>query len=160
MRPILAALVVPATIAILGCSSPNTAPVGTPTGFPDVSFKAPKKEVMNQVLKMSLGKGYQIKSNTEFSLTVGKLDTSFAAALLGGSRYDSTPEVRIQFTFVENQETVRVTSTAALVTNPGSGFERPTQFLAESKIYGQIQSALLELKQKVESSPAQSSLPR
>ena len=41
-----------------------------------------------------------------------------------GSRYDSTPNARITYTFAVGTDTIRIVADLAIITNPGSAFER------------------------------------
>ena len=45
-----------------------------------------------------LADGFQIKQINDYSAVFGKLDRSISGALLSGSKYDSTPEVRVLLT--------------------------------------------------------------
>lgn len=53
------------------------------------------------------------------------VDNPFAQMFLG-SQYDATPNARITYNLIKTKGAVRVIADCAVITNPGSGFERKT----------------------------------
>ena len=70
-----------------------------------------------------LAKGYQVKNITDHMAVYRKMSSAGMAMLLG-SRYDPIPEDRVSCTILESDGGVRIVATVAVVTNPGSAFER------------------------------------
>ncbi len=100
-------------------------PLQTPSGRPEVTISGvTKKQVLDLLVTEMLANGVQVKQVNEYGAVFGKPDDSFTGALLFGSRYDSTPEMRLTFNVVELSDAIRVFCNAAMVTNPGSAFER------------------------------------
>lgn len=135
-------------ITALACTPPQ--PLATPSGRADVTFAAPKSDVVNSIISMAVDRGYQLKKSENNLIVLGKLDDSMTAAMLFGSRYDSTPEKRITVTIIELDGKCRVMAQFAIVTNPGSAFERITILSKGSKADHEFQAALEQLKVKLE----------
>jgi hypothetical protein len=74
---------------------------------------------------------------------------NFGAALLLGSKYDSTSAERIVFTFAPMGDSVRVVAASMFVTNPGSAFEQITPVNAGEGV-DKTQATLQEIKQSLE----------
>ena len=62
-------------------------------------------------------------------------------SIVAGSRYDAIPKYRLTFSLIVGAGSIRVLGTQALVTNPGSGFERQTALDAKKHRRG-MQSLL------------------
>lgn len=144
------------TIAIsallVACAAPPQ-PLATASGNPEVLLRGVDRQVVMDALVAELAaSGATIRSNTTNQLVVGKrLENNFAAQFFFGSRYDSVPEARITYTVAPLPTGhVRVFGRAAVVTNPGSGFERVNDVTAgEGK---QIQAMLERMKASIEGS--------
>lgn len=131
-----------------GCAQAPIQPLGTPSGRPEVLITgATKKEIVDTLVGEVLATGMQLKRMDEYSAVFGKRDESFGAALLFGSRYDSTPEMRVTFNFVDVPGGVRVYCTGAMVTNPGSSFERVNDATAANG--KEIQAMLERLRSRL-----------
>ena len=134
-----------AILLVGGCET--APPLQTPSQRPEVTISgATKKEILDLVVDNMLADGYQIKRMNDYSAVFGKLDRSFSGALLSGSKYDSTPEVRVTWNMVETGNAIRVFCNVAVVTNPGSGFERVTD-VTGGKFAHEIQAMLERLKE-------------
>ena len=129
----------------------------TPSGRPEITISgATKKQVLDLLVAEMLASGAQIKQVNEYGAVFGKRDDSFAGALLFGSRYDSTPEMRITFNVVETPGATRVFCNAAMVTNPGSAFERVTD-VTGGKTANDVQAMLERLRARLEPPAARTS---
>jgi len=106
-----------------------------------------KKQVLDRIVSAKLSKGMQIKSSDDYGVVVAKKDESLAGALLYGSQYDGTPEMRVRYSVIEQDSGVKVFSRAEMVTNPGSGYERTND--ATAQYFDQMQSELEDLQQKM-----------
>lgn len=125
-------------------------PLQTPSGRPEVVISgATKKQVLDLLVAEMLANGAQVKQVHEYGAVFGKRDDSFTGALLFGSRYDSTPEMRLTFNVVEASGAVRVFCNAAMVTNPGSAFERVSD-VTGGKTANDIQAMLERLKTRLQ----------
>lgn len=110
---------------IAGCA--HMRPLSTPSGKPEVTVKnSTKKEVVDAIVNMMVGAGFEIKDISDYHAVFGKLSNSLGDALLYGSNYDSTPEYRVKYSFTETEMGVRVLAAITVITNPGSAFERAT----------------------------------
>lgn len=114
-----------ATLLLTGCAAPKP-PLNTPSGNPEILIpNVTRKQAADALVGWLSSVGMTIRLINEYQLVVGqRADNDTMAKLLYGSKYDTVPEYRLSFTFVEEQRGVKVYSRAAIVTNPGSGFER------------------------------------
>jgi len=71
--------------------------------------------------------GFRITKDTSYELTFDKPVENIAVAVLMGSKYDSQPNARVSYTFAQVNDTTRVVADVAIITNPGSAFERLMQ---------------------------------
>lgn len=142
------------TLLLVGCAAPPP-PLSTSSGRPEVFLAATtKKQVMDRIVSAGLGRGLQIKSSNDYGVVLAKKAEGVAAAFLYGSRYDSTPELRVHFNLVDMNGGVQVYARGEIVTNPGSGFERVNDLTQSS---GQdLQSMLMDLQRAVGSAPTSS----
>lgn len=133
------------SILISACAAP-TQRLQTVSGNPEIVIPDVKiKQVIDQIVFRKLEKGMQIKNVNDYGVTVSKrIDDSFMASFLYGSRYDSNPEARITYNVVEQGTSVKVFSRIEIITNPGSGFEKSSDATASLAI--QMQSELDQLK--------------
>lgn len=131
---------------LFGCAT--TKPLHTPTGRPEVTVRsASRKEVVDMLTSSMINAGYSVRNITDYTAEYSKrLSDSVGAQVLFGSRYDSVPEARAHFDVLENQQGVRVVGTLRLITNPGSAFERVTDFSRSSKDAQSYQQMLEQIK--------------
>lgn len=102
-------------------------PLGTASGKPEVILPhLNRQQARDHLVNDMIGNGYELKRSDEYALVFGKRTNSAAAAMLFGSRYDSTPEERVIVNTLDTQGGVRLIFTLQIVTNPGSAFERVT----------------------------------
>ncbi len=132
-----------ATVAVAsGCATPQPRHP-TVSGNPEVVIQGvSRKQVIDAIVEAELNKGMQLRSVNEYGVVVArKIDGSFMASLLYGSRYDSIPEARIHYNVVEvGSSSVKLFSRLDMVTNPGSGFERTSD--ATSSVASDLQLKL------------------
>ena len=150
----VAIAVVALTLLLVGCATPPP-PLSTSSGRPEVFLaETTKKQVMDRIVSAGLGRGLQIKTSNEYGVVLAKKAEGVAAAFLYGSRYDSTPELRVHFNMVDMNGGVQVYARGEIVTNPGSGFERVNDLTQSS---GQdLQSMLMDLQRAVGNAPVAS----
>lgn len=114
-----------ALVCLLAVSCAPVKPLATPSGRPEVTITgATKKQILDVLVENLVGQGMELRRLDDYTAVFGKRDSSFGSAVLFGSRYDSTPEMRVTFTLVDVAGAVRVYCNAAMVTNPGSAHER------------------------------------
>jgi len=128
------------SLVLFGCATTQT--LKTPSGKPEFTFyKVQRKELANAILNRMITKGYSVKQVTDYTIVMRKAETGILTGALFGSRYDSTPERRITFTFVEVDSGIRTIIADQIVTNPGSAFEKITE-MDGGKASGQEQDFL------------------
>jgi hypothetical protein len=134
--------------ALAGCQTDAQAPM-TASGKPEVTIKAPTTAIKARLLSLAMDRRFSVTKDTEYLLQIEKPTENIGAAILLGSKYDSTPAERIVFTFAPVGDSVRVVAASMFVTNPGSGFEQITPVNAGEGI-NQTQAGLQEIKQSLE----------
>lgn len=100
----------------------------TASGRPEVTIANTTPEKIKPVLVSEMANaGYRISKDTPYELAFDKPVQNLAMAALLGSEYDSQPNARITYTFAQIGKDTRVIGDVAVITNPGSAFERRTE---------------------------------
>lgn len=105
-------------------------------------------KVKEAVAALMVSRGYQIQRDTDFVMDFATNTQNFMATLLLSSRYDSRVETRVSVTFIGDNPT-QVTWRAALITNPGSAFERPTD-ITNNPEGDNVQTQFVAIKTQLE----------
>ena len=142
------AAVVLLCLGVVSCAPPVTHQ--TASGRPEVTIATTNVDaVKGALISVMINGGYSITRESHYLLAFDRpVDNVLAAALLG-SQYDSTPNARISYTVARIQSGIRVVADLAIVTNPGSAFERHTNMNANQDSLG-VQKLLLQIKSQVE----------
>lgn len=144
-RAFLSAAVV-MTAAMLSACSTTSGPRLAPER--QLTIAAPKMKVKEAVAALMVSRGYQIQRDTDFVMDFATNTQNFMATLLLSSRYDSRVETRVSVTFIGDNPT-QVTWRAALITNPGSAFERPTD-ITNNPEGDNVQTQFVAIKTQLE----------
>ena len=122
----------------------------TASGRPEVTIATTNVgAVKGALISEMVNRGYSITRESDFLVGFDRpIDNVWAAALLG-SRYDSTPNARVSYTIARIQDAIRVVADLAIITNPGSAFERQTDMNA-NKDSRMIQGLMDRVKSNVE----------
>lgn len=112
------------TVAVLAaCATPVHH--NTPSGKIEVMFAGFAPAVVKPAIAAQMiNRGYNITRDTEYLMVFDKPITNGMAAALLGSRYDGTPNARVSVTMLYADGDTRVIGDLAVITNPGSAFER------------------------------------
>lgn len=124
--PVISALVL--AFVLNGCAS---APVrlATPSGLPEIAISGvTKKQIVDFVVGDKLAAGFEIRSVDDYSLVIARDIDDFSARALYGSDFDRTPEARITYNLVDNNDGVKIFVRSEMVTNPQSRFESVRDF--------------------------------
>ena len=99
----------------------------TASGKPEVTIMTTEiSAVKGLLVSEMLNRGYSITSESGNLVAFDRpVDNAFAAALLG-SQYDRTPNARVTYSIAPLGSSTRVIADLAIITNPGSAFERRT----------------------------------
>lgn len=111
--------------------------------------EATKAALVNEMVNH----GYRITKDTPFETAFDRPTDNIAAAVLLGSKYDAQPNARVSYFITPTPPTVRVVADIAIITNPGSGFERRTEMNA-SQDSVQLQALLDQIKVLLETPAA------
>jgi hypothetical protein len=99
----------------------------TASGHPEVTVQnVAADKVKAALVNKMLNKGYRITRDTQFELAYDKPVENVMASVLLGSKYDSQPNARVAYSIAQVGKDVRVVADLAVITNPGSAFERRT----------------------------------
>ena len=132
----------------MGCADQVTHQ--TPSGKPEVTIAG---RVGDQARALIAGRmvdaGYNMRSGSDSMLVFDKPNSTVMAAVLFGSRYAGTPNARITYTVIEAGAVTRVVASLAMITNPGSAFERASPMDASPDSQG-VQNLLFEIKRTLE----------
>ena len=147
MRIILSGILL---LFLVGC---QTQANQTPAKPLDYVVNAEKVKTKEAIIATFLSNGYQISKDSEFQLALDRpAENDFAAQLLLGSDFNRVPNARVIMTFLSDNPT-KVNARMQVVTNPGSGFEKPldvsNNHKGREKIFGYMQ----QVKSLVEKEP-------
>lgn len=132
--------------ALGGCGSVDH---HTASGKVEATIAAPLEAVKAAVINAMVNQRYRISKDTAFELAFDKPTDNLLAAAFLGSRYDSTPNTRISYFLAPTPPSVRVVADFAIITNPGSSYERRTDF-NRSEDTAQVQALLDGVKAQLE----------
>lgn len=115
-------------IPLAGCATPVQHP--TPSGKPEVIInKTNVKTVRNKVSEFMINYGYRPVRSDDMTAVFDKIiNDGGMINLMMGSQYDMNPAARVTYTFLEQGKAVRVIADIAVITNPGSGYERRNDY--------------------------------
>lgn len=137
---------------LAGCAT-TLSPINTASGKPEITIcKTTKEELMDFVVERTLTGGGLVRKADNYQVVVGApIDDNLIASILLGSKYDTTPEGRLVWTFVKKgEDCVYISVNCQIVTNPGSAFER-VRDISKGGDAHEIQKGLEEMKIKIES---------
>ena len=148
MRIVKSFVLVLLIFMILSCA---TTPLRTASGRPEVSINGVTREdVSNALINEMVNAGFTLYQADEYKLCFKKKEKNILVNVFFGSRFNPITEFRIIFNLIEFPNYVRVIATSALiVTNPGSAFERENEVMG-GKVASQLQEILEKIKQKLE----------
>jgi PDZ domain len=136
-------------LVLTGCATPM--PLATPTGKPEVTIQGAKiEDVKNILTSVAMDWGYTVKNVTDYVAVYEKPNTNALSNALMASQYDPNTMWRLTYSLANLGSAVRVVTNIALVTNPGSAFERLTDFSSGGEGSQQFQTMLLEVKRRME----------
>jgi hypothetical protein len=142
------AVLILAVVLLSGCATVQ--PIHTQSGRPEVTICGVSKNEVMEKFVASLSTGtFTVRSTSNFQVVVGRPVNNPLAIALYGSRYDSTPEARVIFTFSEVSGCTLVSARLLIVTNPGSAFERVMD-ISQGKDAHELQLELEKLKSTIE----------
>jgi hypothetical protein len=110
--------------SLSGCAAPVQH--NTPSGKVEAVMPATTDQVKSALVSMMVNTGYNISKDTPYLIAFDKPSDNIMASVLLGSKYDATPNVRVTFMFAPQGLATRVIADFAIITNPGSAFERIT----------------------------------
>jgi len=121
----------------------------TPSGRPEVTIKAPAKDVKTVFVGTLTNLRYSLKKDSDFQIVMEKPIDNAMVNVLMSSQYDPTVEARITATFLEIGPETRVTTELGVIRNGGSAFEASTDVSNSNDSRG-VQALLQEIKAGLE----------
>lgn len=132
----------------------------TRSGKPEVTIPgATAERVKVELVDAMTTAGFSITRSNDYQLVFDRPTEGVMVALLLGSQYDAIPNARVSFTITELNRSVRVVADIKMVTNPGSAFERLTDW-NKSKDAVDVQKALHLLQENLAQSASESAAVR
>jgi hypothetical protein len=114
------------------------------------TFNAGRQITKESIVAVYLGRGFQIVRDSDLQLVMDRpANDSFTAQLLFGSRWNGVPNSRMSLTFLGDNPT-QVNAQLAIVTNPGSGFERVMDITNNASMRQQLQIGMAQAKSQAE----------
>lgn len=111
----------------------------------DLSENVKKKDAIDFILNDLIVREFSVVTVNDYQIIVKKDATDFATRVLYGSHFNSVPENRVEFTFANVGDGVRIMACAKIITNPNSAYEKSS--IREDK---SIQNLLDSYKQALE----------
>ena len=107
-----------------GCASTDLGTAsGRPEAFAEGVSRASTIMAFNEAM---INRGYTIVAESASRVVYEKAADNFAAQLLFGSQYNTVPNLRVTMNYLQVSGGTRVIADLAVITNPGSGFAKPT----------------------------------
>jgi hypothetical protein len=151
MRLLFRAAIGAALTLLTACATPTRNE--TPSGKVEATFRnVAVDKAKSALVNMMINRGYRITKDTPYELSFDKPVENLAAQVLLGSKYDSQPNARIAYYLAVNGSDVRVVADLAIITNPGSAFERRTD-VNNGADAPAIQAALNDLASSLDTPP-------
>jgi hypothetical protein len=143
--------VLAAALILGGCGTPVTHATGS--GKVEVGINGATPEIVKPgLVNKMVNYGYRITKDTPYEIAFDRPTDNLAASILLGSKYDAQPNARVSYFITATPPTVRVVADIAIITNPGSSFERRTE-MNNSQDSVQVQALLDDLKMSLETPP-------
>ena len=119
----------------------------TASGKPEVTIHTENvSSVKESVVSRMINRGYNLIRDTDYQMVFDRPIDNVWAAAFWGSRYDGIPNARITYTFAVGTDTVRVVADLAIITNPGSAFERRSLEMNDAEVSLEFQAMLNQLR--------------
>jgi hypothetical protein len=113
--------IVVAASLLVGCASYSPEP-----GSPQVIIHAPENTVKNYLVNDLVNKKWNPVGDSQFTVTLDKAG-GFWQNVFFGSQWNPQTVTRMMLTFIDTGDGVRVIYHAAIVSNPGSGFQQQNE---------------------------------
>lgn len=110
------------------------------------SYEHGNTEVKTAIVETFIQRGYTINRDTQFLLVMDRAARgNVSASLVYGSDWNSVPNARVSFAITGDNPTT-ATASMSVVTNPGTGFERPIDLTANEDARTQIRDAMVGVR--------------
>ncbi|WP_299941174.1 hypothetical protein [uncultured Nitratireductor sp.] len=107
-------------VLMAGCQTTSNEPLPSNS----FTFNSSKQVAKEAIVSTYMSRGFNIVRDSDLQLVMDRpASDNFGAQLLFGSNWNSVPNARITATLLGDNPT-KVTVQQAVVTNPGTGFER------------------------------------
>jgi hypothetical protein len=133
---------------LVGCATPVTH--HTQSGRVEVTINGVKKSAVKETLINDMVNRRYTVTRADDTLVVFErpVENVMAAALLG-SQFNAVPVTRCTYNLIQNGKDVRVIGDFAVITNPGSAFERRTDMNSHPETV-LMQDFMEQMKSKLE----------
>lgn len=146
-----------AGLFLSGCATPEARLTTTASGNPEVFIKTTNVgAIKSAIIGDLVNFGYSIESDTEYSLSLSRALTpgeDFGASLATGNAYSTNRRVST-YTFVKQEEGIRVIANTGWRAQMPGGQVRTTPLEANNTIYNTFQTQLSKIKVELEKTSA------
>ncbi|WP_147282493.1 hypothetical protein [Microvirga subterranea] len=133
-------------LVLSGC---QTVQHQTASGRPEITVARPAADVKSAWAGYLVNRGYTITKDTDLQVVGEIVPNNAMAHMFFGSRYDGVPKARLTATYLSIGGGTRMVVDPAIVTNPGSAFERVTPLNNHPDTAG-IQQTMNDLKEALD----------
>ncbi len=150
MRPKLFLMCI--AMFLMGCVATAPRISTTASGKPEQTIKAELEKIQNEIINDMVNYKYTVESQTKNSLVMTRpadLSDDLSAYFTAGNAYSRNERIT-SYTFIENQNGVRVIATPGLRARMVGGQVNTADLLNVSRIYNEYQKQLDDIKRKLE----------
>ncbi|WP_295810323.1 hypothetical protein [uncultured Nitratireductor sp.] len=140
-------------VLVAGCQTTSNEPLPSNS----FTFNSSKQVAKEAIVSTYMSRGFNIVRDSDLQLVMDRpASDNFGAQLVFGSNWNSVPNARITATLLGDNPT-NITVRQAIVTNPGTGFERVMDLSQNPSARQQLQIGMSRAKSMAESTANASS---
>lgn len=134
-------------VLVAGCQTTSNEPLPSNS----FTFNSSKQVAKEAIVSTYMSRGFNIVRDSDLQLVMDRpASDNFGAQLVFGSNWNSVPNARITATLLGDNPT-KITVRQAIVTNPGTGFERVMDLSQNPSARQQLQIGMSRAKSMAES---------
>lgn len=135
------------SLVLAACTTPVKH--NTPSGRPEATINGREAAVRKELTNVMVNSGFRLVRSDSSTIVFDRPITNAFAQFALASQYDHQPVARATYTIVDQGKSVRLIGDVASITNPGSAFERRTDFNSSPDSL-QMQNVISGVKHSVE----------
>ena len=132
-----------AVLAMGGSGCMTAAPLGTPSGQPEVLIRgANKAQTMKAVTEIVVGFGFRLQQQNERVAIFTRPCTEFEYKLATRAKWGTTPDYRVTCVLLDQPKGIRIVADVEVVANAGTDAQRTKNISKSSDVAHDVQDAL------------------